>query len=511
MINLNLYFVLNLVICAKISLAYQVAVVEFKYDTGRVINPLDQLQTNTKLYGDILTNICSKNNTDIVVFPEDTLTSFGLENLNDINILTTRVPSIDDNLKPCDTEDDSLAPFFRNLSCIADELNVYLVFNLVEREVCNGTNCADYGYNLYNTDVVFDREGIVIARYRKFNLFGEYPKTTTAEPELVTFTTDFDETFGIFTCFDIIFDTPTLELVRQGVKNFIFPTMWFSELPFLTALQTQQMWAYENNVTFISAGAVNSDKGSGGSGIYHGVFGPQVQNIVVGENHQYLVAKVGKPYYHNKKIDADDVNAKKMDSFHLLQENNLDDYTLFPYIPDSNNFYNICTKAETNKFCCHFEISSTPNIIPPNAKYYTYNFIIKQGIRTFGGAYNGGLQNCALVACLNNTINSCGLRFENYDDITWPYTFNQIIITAKYLDVPSKRQFPNSLLADLTPISPFYTNWISTHKGGSVRRIFESSGPFKKLLTFGIYGRDFSQDSKPNKTSLNSGEVVLQI
>lgn len=38
----------------------------------------------------------------------------------------------------------------------------------------------------------------------------------------------------------------------------------------LSALQLQQMWAIENNATFISSGASNPRVGSGGTGIFLG-------------------------------------------------------------------------------------------------------------------------------------------------------------------------------------------------------------------------------------------------
>lgn len=49
------------------------------------------------------------------------------------------------------------------------------------------------------------------------------------------FDTDFNVTFGHFICFDLLFKTPATDLVLDhGIENIIFPTMWYSELPFLT-------------------------------------------------------------------------------------------------------------------------------------------------------------------------------------------------------------------------------------------------------------------------------------
>lgn len=56
------------------------------------------------------------------------------------------------------------------------------------------------------------------------------------KPDLTTFTTKQGVTFGVFICFDILFDSPANELVRRGVRNFVMPTRWHSELPYLTGM-----------------------------------------------------------------------------------------------------------------------------------------------------------------------------------------------------------------------------------------------------------------------------------
>jgi predicted amidohydrolase len=76
---------------------------------------------------------------------------------------------------------------------------------------------------------------LLCSRYRKFNLFGEEGFSTTPEAEISVFDTDFGVTFGVFTCFDIEFEEPAVSLVKVlGVRDIIFPTAWFSELPFLS-------------------------------------------------------------------------------------------------------------------------------------------------------------------------------------------------------------------------------------------------------------------------------------
>ena len=117
--------------------------------------------------------------------------------------------------------------FMKTLSFTAANFTTYLVTNLVEKVKCDDTsssdseNCKNTGYYYYNTDVVFDRNGTIISRfvylirrtnnlfvdfrYHKYNLFGEFDMDRPDEPEIETFETDFGVKFGIFTCFDILF------------------------------------------------------------------------------------------------------------------------------------------------------------------------------------------------------------------------------------------------------------------------------------------------------------------
>jgi predicted amidohydrolase len=72
---------------------------------------------------------------------------------------------------------------------------------------------------------------LLYCRYRKFNLFGETGFTTTPEAEISILDTDFGVKFGTFTCFDLIFEKPAVQLVKEwGVTDIVFPTARFSAL-----------------------------------------------------------------------------------------------------------------------------------------------------------------------------------------------------------------------------------------------------------------------------------------
>lgn len=103
--------------------------------------------------------------------------------------------------------------------------------------------------------MVFDRHGQLIARYRKFNLFFEPGINITSKAELSIFHTDFGVKFGQIICNDILYNNPAREIAKKhGITDIIFSAEWFSELPFLTSLQTHSAWAYDNDVNLLSSG-----------------------------------------------------------------------------------------------------------------------------------------------------------------------------------------------------------------------------------------------------------------
>lgn len=102
--------------------------------------------------------------------------------------------------------------------------------------------------------------------------------------------------------------------------------MWFSELPFLTALQTQQMFAVATNVTFLSSGANSPIRGSGGTGIFQGVSGPLVYDYVESGGTKVFVADVSETTEERNNVERGitdeeiDKHGKAMDRFTLIRD-----------------------------------------------------------------------------------------------------------------------------------------------------------------------------------------------
>lgn len=207
---------------------------------------------------------------DIIVFPEMTL--------NGMNT-SVETPEPNANISPCDSASFPPESLLKKISCSAKDHNRYVVVNAVTKAKCPDADmianedprkCTkrDDGMSYYNTNLVFDRKGTLISRYRKYNLFGE-SVDKPFKPAMITFETDFRVKFGHFVCFDLMFREPALELIRKSaVTDIVFTSMWFSEMPFLTAAQVQQNWAFSNNANLLAAGANNPEVGSTGTGIY---------------------------------------------------------------------------------------------------------------------------------------------------------------------------------------------------------------------------------------------------
>lgn len=278
-------------------------------------------------------------NLDIIVFPEMTLNEFPT---------AVEIPEVEDKISPCLSDDYSSENVVKKISCAARNFRRYVVVNIVTKAECpdpemieneDPRSCKDRedGFSYYNTNVVFDRNGTLISRYRKFNLFGE-EVDKPHKPALVMFDTDFGIKFGHFICFDLMFRAPALELIRfssdgvfRDLSDIIFTTMWFSELPFLTAVQVQQNWAHANDVNLLAAGANNPEFGSTGSGIYAGRQGSIISVMEGATDTKLYTATVPKKRLSNKnqKIEHKAIRYTKEQMKPLtLKRDQLDSYKM---------------------------------------------------------------------------------------------------------------------------------------------------------------------------------------
>lgn len=263
------------------SSCLRVAVVEYsRKDTYGDCR--EDARTNLDVLEKVL-RIAYENGVKMLVLPEDGIyintakaTGPCLEEIPDPDTLK------DGDNNPCAATTTSKnfrdTPILSRLSCLAKRYKLYLVANYGTRQQCdnqepayaNTTNCSkDRDYLMLNTDVVLDPEGRFIKRYRKWHpytlseIFDKAPKL-----EHAYFDTPYGR-FGVFTCFDIIYKDPAVQLVEDyQIDTAIFPTWWFDEAPILTAIHIQDGWSEANKVNMLAANILKPLKGSTGSSIF---------------------------------------------------------------------------------------------------------------------------------------------------------------------------------------------------------------------------------------------------
>ncbi|XP_063930378.1 vanin-like protein 1 [Zophobas morio] len=493
------------------TLSATIAVVEFEPVYNERLTDNEIIEANLVKYLDILnTTVVTNNKTlDMIIFPEGSL---GVIGETSVEMATGDNPFYDLKEYP---------DFMKTLSFTAANFTTYLVTNLVEKVKCDDTsssdseNCKNTGYYYYNTDVVFDRNGTIISRYHKYNLFGEFDMDRPDEPEIETFETDFGVKFGIFTCFDILFKSPAQPVLTENIDAIVYPTEWHAELPFLTALQTQQMFAYDHKIMLFAAGVNERSASSGGSGVHRSTHDTILNTIVAEGGSKTLIYESVNGIVVAPEVQDVDVLGKEMDDFPLWIDASLQNFTWTPLNTTSSQPIEdqVCHGNDTeNPFCCNFNISLTTS--KETGTSYSYLLVAFSGLRHYPNISDGGLEICGVIACLNASISSCGQRFPKYDEIVWPVTFEELTITANFEVSDNKTQFPNTLLSSIRPINANETEWSGKNvdeDGKTVIQTFALKKPQNRLLTFAIYGRDFGQDVFPRDDDHNDTGAASSI
>jgi len=373
------------------------------------------------------------------------------------------------------------------LSSAAANASIYVLVNVVEMEMCNETemetdDACEIGYKLFNTNLVFDRNGCVISRYRKFNLFGERFMNVTKTPDISTFETDFGVTFGHFICFDILFKSPALDLINMGIRHILYPSMWFSEIPFLASIQIQQSFAQRNNIALISAGTNFPSHASTGSGIFIGRHGA-VDKIISCENEsRMLIAEVPK--------NVDDVDYEpSAPSVEPYTPDEMKGLSLWQFTP--KNTFPLADKFSYSmeNITCEFSINYTSIETADNETADCYKLVVFSGTRSYAGIVNAGEVHCAIVPEYKK-----GEKFEPCVE------FHDIHIKLAVHDTPEDYLvMPTSLDTSILPLATLDYTFEIDNDSENQKYSLKATQEISDLMTFGIYGRHYSLDSKAIK------------
>ncbi|KAH8289105.1 hypothetical protein KR054_000443, partial [Drosophila jambulina] len=442
---------------------------------------------------------------DILVFPEHIINSRGS---------ATFVPHESQNATPCFQADYEI--FLIEASCSARARRMYVVLNLVEKELCaNGAGsetlgpCPATGVRYFNTNVVFDRAGKVISRYRKSHLWRQeyYSTSVLRTPDVATFATDFGVTFGHFICFDMLFYEPAMTLVRErGVTDIIYPTYWFSELPFLGAIQLQEGWAYANDVNLLAADGSQPSGRTTGSGIYAGRAGRLTAEIYEEPTTRVLVADVPKRNTPRTMAPVTQFTAQLKTPRHTGVATHRDyNVDIFATELLAADFLTLDKQLCHNAFCCSFAIerAATPRgSHVPAATDVSYRYRI--------GAYYGNettvirvdrseQATCALFACTDDQLHNCGYIHPSTAEVVNDYHFTKVRIGGLFPAAPRGRRLimPSSLTGNFLPVSASEFDWTESVLAANntdrpVQVDMELTHPQNDLLTFAIWANYFT-------------------
>ena len=165
------------------------------------------------------------------------------------------------------------------ISCLAREKKIYIVVNLIEQQPCVENCRFKDGLNIYNTNVIIDNGGCIVAKYHKYYLYSNEAKLFD-KPESFEYSyvdTPFGR-LGTLICYDLVFEEPGLSLVEKyNVDVIAMPTYWVltndSSSLFENVVEYTSGWSRRMNVNFLVANVHNIDKCSYGSAIStpHGI------------------------------------------------------------------------------------------------------------------------------------------------------------------------------------------------------------------------------------------------
>lgn len=189
------------------------------------------LTKNIEMYEN-LTKIGAEQGAKVIVFPEFGLTPVAsADERSDLYPFVEIVPDViaDSPTIPCGDPSFSDRPILQRMSCSSRSNNILVLVNMIDNQACSPSNdskCPTDNHYQFNTDVLFDENGAIVAKYHKSHewpgLLAAYDQPDT--PSRISYKSPvIGVEFGLFTCFDIMFEDPARELVKEGIQHFLYP------------------------------------------------------------------------------------------------------------------------------------------------------------------------------------------------------------------------------------------------------------------------------------------------
>jgi len=473
---------------------YNAAVLEFSpgliYSYKDIISNLKALE--------YYANVASRNGTQIIVFPEYGIVSGNFDSRDSILPYLEYIPdpkASSTPIIPCRNTEFKNRTILETLSCIAIQNNIVIVADMGDIQPCVNSStvndCPSDGRFQFNTQVAFSETGQLIARYHKSHLYNEPFFNPAPVPEPITFTTSFNVTFGMFICFDIMFQQPQSDLVQKyNIKNLVYSTEWVN-VNYAYAREIQQSWSRLNGANILAAN-IGMASFFSGSGVYsNGNVLNSFVNPTMAPATQLVMARVPKdPTPSMKNIDKQYVNNDNQDDSSIListssiSTQNIKiksspltlvgspvsiNFTMITFEPNVNLNTPVTITAQNNDINCQFTYSSTRYSSSNTNTPPLFSLIAYSG--NFNNFFNA--QICAVSICGGETEDTCMNNVFNstiyFDSVSIQGTFrNEYHITPTITTVP---------------ISNYYGDYQS---GSNTLNVTDITNPFLGVGLFAI-------------------------
>lgn len=225
-----------------------------------------------------------------------------------------------------------------------------------------------------------------------------------------------------------------------------------------TAIQAQASWAYGSNSNLLGSGYHQPLGGQLGSGIYEGVRGAVTYTFDSDSGSTMLVGNLPtrpQPRHKiadvNTKFDSDVELKSNVAAYHSFLREDLQNYTtaVLNFALDQEL---LCTE---NEFCCQVNYKMR-NVSGP-ISLENYRLVVFNGTRTVAAkTAEYDWQVCAVVRCLNYTLESCSENDKASSEIHLP-NFETFQLKAFFDVKPETTEFLptfNALDAQFALISP---------------------------------------------------------
>jgi pantetheine hydrolase len=224
---LSVFLLFQLFECLFAANSYTAAIVEHEIYLGSSGDAASELlKVNLDIYESHV-KLAKVKNSQVVVFPEFGLTAVNSTEVKreDLYPFATPIPETSAQVTPCGNANYDQNNILYRMSCAAKSNQILVLINTIDWINCAGqTSCPEDGHFQYNTDVLFDESGKIVAKYHKSHEWTPYigAYDQVPEPSQVTYLSSFGVNFGLFICFDIMFPDPAKELRAAGISHFLY-------------------------------------------------------------------------------------------------------------------------------------------------------------------------------------------------------------------------------------------------------------------------------------------------